>query len=75
MKNIYLVLIIEEDGKKHAFLTTVTPSTNLYTFINRQHGVYAANIYPTKKQATWAVEHFNAMFKINGVYMFDNPQF
>lgn len=74
MKNFYFVIVLNENGKKYAFMCSASENDNLLKklyFSNAE----TINIRPTKKQAVHDVYNYNAIFKANGVYMFDTPTF
>ena len=74
MKKIYMVIPETENGKYYAFAETIKTGENLKPFINR----YNANIFhlcETRKQAEEIAVRWNAAYKANGTYLFDNPLF
>lgn len=74
MKKIYMVISETENGKYYAFVETIKTGENLKPFINR----YNANIFhlcETRKQAEEIAVRWNAVYKTNGTYLFDNPLF
>ena len=74
MKYFYIAVTIEENGKYYAYIVKISPSDNVLSKLKIK-GVIYANICPTKKQAIETVELWNACYKANGTYLFDNPSF
>ena len=74
MKNFYIAVTIEESTRYYAYIVKVSESDNLLSKLSIK-GIKTANIYPTKKRATEIVNHWNACYKTNGTYLFDNPSF
>lgn len=72
MKNFYIAVMIEENGKHYAHMIRVTDSTNLHSRLSGIQNIIAANIMPTKKAAAATVTAWNESFKNNGTYLFDD---
>lgn len=74
MKKIYIVIQVEENQKYYAFTQTIRTGENLRPFIER----YQANIFhlcESKKQAEEITTKWNAAYKANNQYLFDDPSF
>lgn len=70
MKYFYIAVQVEEGGKYYAYAVKVSESDNLLSKLNIK-GILHANIYPSKKKAAEVVETWNASYKANGTYLFD----
>ena len=90
MKYFYLAVTIEQDRNENIFTERTNPennpgyyayvlkcseSDNIKSVLERIGGLLHANITPTKKQAAEIVTYWNACYKANGTYLFDNPAF
>lgn len=74
MKKIYIAIQVEEKGKYYAFAESIRTGENLKPFIER----YNANIFhlcESRKQAEELVIRWNATYKANNNYLFDNSSF
>lgn len=73
MKNFYIAVSIDENGKKYAHIMKVNTHENL---VNRLNTIRPeiAQICTTKKEAVQHVQHWNACYIANGEHLFDNPQ-
>lgn len=85
MKNFYIVVAIEQNKNENIFTETTpeykagyysyvikcTESTNIKNTLESVQGLLHANIYPTKKQATEVVTRWNATYKANNTYLFN----
>lgn len=70
MKNIYIVIQQEENGKYYAFADSIRTGENLKPFIER----YNSKIFhlcENRKQAEETAARWNAVYKLNKNYMFD----
>lgn len=70
MKYFYIAVTVAENGKYYAYEVKVSESDNLLSKLNIK-GILHANIYPSKKKAAEVVETWNASYKANGTYLFD----
>lgn len=74
MKHFYIAVTIAENGKFYAYVVKLSPSDNILPKL-KINGILHANICSTKKQATETVNHWNACYKANGTFLFDEPIF
>lgn len=74
MKYFYLAISVEENRKFYAYLVKISSLDNVLSKL-KIRGILWANIYPTKEQAAATVKAWNATYKANGNYLFDNPNF
>lgn len=74
MKYFYFAVTVEENGKYYAYLVKISSLDNVLSKLKIK-GILWANICPTKKQAAATVKAWNATYKANGTYLFDNPIF
>ena len=74
MKNFYVAMQITENNKNYAYVIKVSENDNLLSKLKIPN-IKATNIFPTKKRAYDVAEHWNACFKANGTYYFDEPLF
>lgn len=74
MKNFYFAVTVKENNKYYAYVIKVSENDNLLSKLKTPN-IKAANIFPTKKRAYEVAEHWNACFKANGTYYFDEPTF
>ena len=74
MKYTWLALQIEENGKFYAYAMRVSTADNLVSKLSHE-SLVTANICTSKKEAAAMVDAWNAAYKKNGRYMFDNPAF
>ena len=70
MKKFYIVVQITENNKNYAYVITVSESDNLLSKLKILN-IKSANIFATKKRAYEVAERWNACFKANGTYYFD----
>jgi len=70
MKNNYIAVQIKENEKFYAYVIKVSESDNLLSKLEIKN-IITANICDTKKRARLIVEDWNARFKANGRYLFD----
>lgn len=73
-KYLYLIIQIDENGKKYAFARKLPADVNLLDLphIPRAEIVRAA---PTWKNARETATRWNAVHKANGVHLYDDPAF
>lgn len=75
MKNIYLACIHTENGKNYAYMVRVPVGVNILAHLER-HKIEVAHTCSTKKEARDLVNIWNACYKANGTYLFnDAPAF
>jgi hypothetical protein len=74
MKNFYIAVQFTENNKNYAYVIKVSENDNLLSKLKTPN-IKAANIFPTKKRAYEIAKHWNACFKTNGTYYFDEPLF
>lgn len=74
MKNFYIAVQIEEDGKLYAYVVKVSSSDNLLSKLTIKN-IITANICKTKKEAIVLVENWNERHKTNNRHMFVNASF
>jgi len=73
MKNIYIAVQIEEDGKFYAYVIKTTDNTNLLSVLNIKN-IKMANIW-NKEKAYNIVKMWNDKFIENGTYLYSSPSF
>ena len=71
---LYLVIQIDENGKKYVFARKLPANINLLDLhhIPRAEVIRAA---PTWKAARETAQRWNAVHKANGVHLYDDPAF
>lgn len=72
MKKFYIAVTIEENEKLYSYAIPITENDNLISKLAAHKNIIHANIYNTKKQAEYVINHWNACHKINGIYLFDD---
>lgn len=72
MKNFYVALQIEENGKYYAYAEKISENDNLLAKLSIKNLV-TANICETKKKAEEVTTLWNDSHKTNGRYMFSQP--
>lgn len=85
MKHFYIAVSVEQDRNEtifteqkspeynpgnYAYVVKCTACDNLKAVLERIGGLTHANIGPTKKQADFIVNHWNACYKANGTFLF-----
>jgi hypothetical protein len=70
MKKIYIAVQIRENDKYYAYAIPVTDADNLLVKLQIK-GIVSANICTTKKAARDLVTRWNAVYKANNKFMFD----
>ena len=70
MKNTYIAVTVQENGKYYAYAVPVSGSDNLLSRLAIK-GITHANICENKKETAQVVEMWNASYKDNGTYMFE----
>lgn len=74
MKNFYFAVTVKENNKYYAYVIKTSANSNLKSTFNNPK-FDNITIFPTKKRAYEVAEHWNACFKANGTYYFDEPLF
>lgn len=69
MKNSFVAVSVQEDGKYYAYMVKISESDNALSRLAIK-GIVHANIFTTKKKAEEAVDCWNECYRINGTYMF-----
>lgn len=73
-QTFYIAVSISENNKNYAYVLKVKSGDNLLSKLAIRN-IEIADIQPTKKQAEATVNHWNACYIANGIFMFDSPQF
>lgn len=73
MKTTYLAVQEEENGKYYAFVLKVRAGNNLIRIFNGCGEKDTVTICESKKEAETLCNQWNAGFRLNGIYMFDDP--
>ena len=68
MKNFYLAITEQEDGKNFAFVVRYYNCNNLLSTLLQYRNLKFVHIYDSKKKAEEVVEAWNNDFKANGTY-------
>ena len=66
MRNTYIAVIAEENGKRYAYGIKVSP------MLKDHKRLVAGNVCETKKRMVELVNNWNEGFRQNGCYMFDD---
>lgn len=74
MKNLYLVISIQEDGKRYAYAHKQPYCYNLLN-LSEIKGVEILQPCESWKKAKETAERWNAVYKANDNYLFDCPRF
>ena len=74
MKYFYIAVTIADNDKFYAYVIKIAPADNILSKL-KIPGILHANICTTKKQAAETVERWNAVYKANGTFYFDDPIF
>ena len=74
MKKIYIAISITENGKKYAFAETIRTGENLLTHTKRRKNADVFHLCESRKEAEETVLHWNACYKANGTYLFEELQ-
>lgn len=75
MKKIYIAISIAENGKKYAFAETIRTGENLLTHTAKHKRAVAFHLCENRKEAECTALRWNAVYKANNEYMFDDPKF
>lgn len=70
MTKFYIVVEIEEEGKKYVYTIDTTSSTNIFNLLNRTDNIMSATIFKTKKEATAQVNFLQNIYKQNNVNLY-----
>ena len=70
MKNFYFVVTIQENEKYYSYVLKLHQSDNIISRL-KIPGIISANIFKTKKEAAATAERWNATYKANNNYLFD----
>ena len=73
MKNIYIAIQTEENGKYYAFADAIRMGENLKAHIERHKNANIFHLCESRKQAEETAARWNATYKANGTYLFDEP--
>ena len=72
-KNYYLAVTVADENNKHyAYALKVSAFDELKSKLDGVNGLSSANICASKTEARELVNYWNACYKANGSYMFDN---
>lgn len=74
MKNLYLVITIQENGRRYAYAHKQSYNNNLLNLANIK-GVEFVAPCETLKKAKATAESWNAAYKANNQYLFYCPSF
>lgn len=69
-KNVYLALVVEENGKFYAYARKVPGNNDLFSELQRVNGLHSANVCRSLKAAKELVQFWNACYNANGSFMF-----
>ena len=75
MKKIYIAVSIHEDGKNYAFTLTLRAGENLLNYVERYKNADIFHLCGSATEAAYTVAHWNAAYKANGTYLFNEPTF
>lgn len=70
MKYFYIAVTILENEKYYSYVLKLHQSENIISRL-KIPGIISADIFPTKKEASATVERWNAAYKANNNYFFD----
>lgn len=70
MKNYYIAVQIKEDDKFYAYAIKVLNNDNLLSKLNVKN-IITANICQSRKEAELIINSWNAIYKADNRYMFD----
>lgn len=70
----WLVIIVKEHEKFHAFTQSATGSDNLFSQLNMWAGIQSANICASKKDAEQLAEFWNECYKNNGTWLYGSEE-
>lgn len=69
MKNYYIVVTIEQDGKYFSYVVKHPENYNLLATLTIKN-ITGASLFPTKKKAVEIADFWNDCYKKNGTYLF-----
>lgn len=72
MRNTYIAVIAEENGKRYAYGIKASTMLNLVAMLKDHKHLVAGNVCETKKHMVELVNNWNEGFRQNGCYMFDD---
>jgi uncharacterized membrane protein len=72
MKAFWLVITIEENKLYYSYMMKISETDNIHAKLKRITCLKSVYIFSTKKRAAEIVERWNANYKLNGTYMFNN---
>lgn len=70
MKNMYIVVTIEENKKYYCYVIKTKTTDNLLYKLKIKN-IVSADIHETKKRAYQVTETRNNIYKLNNQYLFD----
>lgn len=71
MKKFYFAVTMEENQKYYSFIMTISENENTIQRLKHPN-IIIAQLCSTKKAAAYVVNHWNACYKADGTYMFDD---
>lgn len=74
MKNHFFAVTIQENGKNYSFVMKIAENENITERLKHPR-IVIAQLCSTKKAAAHVVNHWNACYKADGTYLFENPAF
>lgn len=75
MKKIYIAVSVHENGKNYAFILTLRAGENLLSYVKRYKNADIFHLCSSAAEAAYTVAHWDAAYKANGTYLFDEPIF
>lgn len=70
MKNFPVVIEVEEQGKRYAYMIKVSDNENILKVLSNINGIISATMCKTQKDAKYKVSHYNAVYKANGINLY-----
>ena len=70
MKNIFVVVVTEEDGKYYAIADTIHTGQNIIPIMQRYKDAVIIHLCETRRQADDLAFAWNNDYKRNGTYLF-----
>lgn len=74
MKKFYFAVTIQENGKNYSFVMKIGDNENAAARLKHPR-IIIAQLCSSKKAAAHVVNHWNACYKTDGTYLFENPAF
>ena len=71
---MFAVISIQENGKNYAYAMKISDQDNLIAKFNIK-GITTAIVCGTRKRAKELVSTWNASYRENGTYLYDDPSF